>query len=107
MNIRVKCNCGDEAWFIYGELDYDLAKKRLADWVHIHSRCEETDIDNPPFTCEPTLNDSFRVHISTIVEYLLRGPGRRIVSEKIYLAAWEIEYALRRMEERKGSNEES
>ena len=42
------------------------------------------------------LNASFRVHAKKIVEYILRGNGRRIVPTAVYLAAWEIQYALNR-----------
>jgi hypothetical protein len=40
------------------------------------------------------LDDSLRVHAKEIVEYIIRGNGRRIVPKAIYLAAWEIQYAL-------------
>jgi hypothetical protein len=39
---------------------------------------------------------SFRVHAKEITDYILRGNGRRIVPKAIYLAAWEIQYALNR-----------
>jgi len=42
------------------------------------------------------LDASLRVHAKEIVEYILRGNGRRIVPKAIYLAAWEIQYALNR-----------
>jgi len=42
------------------------------------------------------LDASFRVHAKEIVEYILRGNGRRIVPKAIYTAAWEIQYALNR-----------
>jgi hypothetical protein len=42
------------------------------------------------------LDDSLRVHAQEIVEYIIRGNGRRIVPKAIYLAAWEIKYALNR-----------
>lgn len=42
------------------------------------------------------LDASLRVHATEVVEYILRGNGRRIVPKAIYLAAWEIQYALNR-----------
>jgi hypothetical protein len=42
-------------------------------------------------------DDSLRVHTKDIVEYIIRGNGRRIVPKAIYLAAWELQYALNRV----------
>jgi hypothetical protein len=44
----------------------------------------------------PLLEASRRTHTKEIVEYILRGPGRKRVPKRIYLAAWELQYALNR-----------
>ena len=49
-----------------------------------------------PVASDPLLDVSLRLHAKEIVEYILRGNGRRIVPKAIYLAAWEIQYALNR-----------
>jgi hypothetical protein len=47
-------------------------------------------------TLDGVLDASLRVHAAKIVEYILRGNGRRVVPNAIYVAAWEIQYALNR-----------
>ena len=48
-------------------------------------------------TINDILDASVRGRTKEIVEYILRGNGRRIVPKAIYAAAWELQYALSRM----------
>jgi hypothetical protein len=44
---------------------------------------------------ESLFDASLRVHVNEIVEYIIRGSGRRRVPNAIYRAAWEIKYAFK------------
>ena len=43
---------------------------------------------------------ALRVNTKTITDYILRGNGRRIVPKAVYLAAWELEFAMKREEKK-------
>jgi hypothetical protein len=51
-------------------------------------------IERMKVASESLIEPSLLVHTKEIVEYILRGNGRRIVPKAIYLAAWELQYAL-------------
>lgn len=53
------------------------------------------------------LDASLRVHAKEIVDYVIHGNGRRIVPKAIYLAAWEIQYALNRTSNRESESRRS
>ena len=43
-------------------------------------------------------DESCRIHAERICDWVLRGNGRRKVPKVIYLAVWELQYALNRTE---------
>jgi hypothetical protein len=49
------------------------------------------------------LECSCRKHTQEIVDYILRGPGKKRVPDRIYNAAWELEFALKRELKEEGS----